>query len=129
MKILRSASGSTMTILAAILIAAALGYLNLHNDEVQAPLLILLVSGFLLGYIRPQGAWAWAMIVGLWIPLSSLLALKIGVFYACRPGHPYSCEPMTASTAVTTSVLVIPALICAYVGVLLRQSGWWREGA
>jgi hypothetical protein len=127
MKTLRLGSGSAITVLVAVLTAAFLGYVNLHNDEVQEPLLILLFPTFLLGFIRPRRAWVWAIIVGLGVPLSSLLALKVGVFYPCRPAHPYSCEPMTASTALSTFVLVAPALISAYLGVLLRESAWWRE--
>jgi hypothetical protein len=116
-------------VLVATLIASALGYLNLHNDEVQVPLPLLLSSCFLLGWIHPRHAWVWAIIIGLGIPLSSLLALQIGVSYPCRPGHPYSCEPMTDGTAVSTVVLVVPALISAYVGVRLRQGTWRREEA
>jgi hypothetical protein len=127
MKTLRLGGGSVTTSFVALLIAVFLGYVNLHNDEVQAPLLVLLLSSFLLGYTRPGQAWVWALIVGLGIPLSSLLALMIGVSYPCRPGHPYSCEPMTTATALSTFVLVVPALLSAYLGVLLRRSTWWRE--
>lgn len=58
MKTLRSSGRSVMTVLSALLVAAALGYLNLHNDEVQVPLLMLLVSSFLLGYINRWGTWS-----------------------------------------------------------------------
>lgn len=75
----------------AILVGVILGYLNLHNDEVQMPFAILLFSTFLLGFCQPKQAWRWALIIGLGVPLSSLLSLKIGVFYPCRPGHPDSC--------------------------------------
>lgn len=129
MKTVHEAGRSVMTVLVAILTAASLGYVNLHNDEVQAPLLIVLLSTFLLGSGSPRRAWVWAIIIALGVPLSSLLALKTGLVYPCRPGHPYSCEPMTASTALSTFVLVVPALISAYLGVLLRQSTWRRETA
>ena len=127
MKMSRLSFGSVTTWTTAILIAAYSGYVNLHNDEVQAPLLVLLLSSFLLGSIRPRRAWVWALIIGLGIPLSSLLALQIGVSYPCRSGHPYSCEPMTLSTALSTFVLVVPGLVSAYLGVFLRQSTWWHE--
>ena len=129
MQTLRAGSEDIMLVLAAALVAVALGYLNLHNDEVQEPLLLLLVSSFLLGAVRPRHAWAWAIIIGLGVPLSSLLALRIGVFYPCRPGHPYSCEPMTVSNALSTFMLLVPALVSAYLGVLLRQGEWRPEDA
>ena len=90
---------------------------------------MLLVSSFLLGAIRPRHAWVWAIIIGLGVPLSSLLALRIGVAYPCRPGHPYSCDPMTASNALSTFLMVVPALVSAYLGVLLRRGTWQGEGA
>lgn len=127
MKVSRLDVGSVTTWAIALLIAAFLGYMNLHNDEVQAPLLVLLLSSFLIGSFRPRWAWVWALIIGLGIPLSSLLALHIGVSYPCRPGHPYSCEPMTVFNALSTFVLVVPALVSAYLGVLFHQSTWWRE--
>jgi hypothetical protein len=127
MKRLRSGGRNLMMVSVAVLIAALLGYLNLHNDEVQIPLLLLLLASFLLACMRPHRAWVWAIIIGLGVPLSSLLALKIGVSYPCRLGHSYSCEPMTISTALSTFVLLLPALISAYLGVLLRQSARYRE--
>jgi hypothetical protein len=43
MKMPRLGGGSLAMVPVAVLIAALLGYLNLHNDEVQIPLLILLL--------------------------------------------------------------------------------------
>lgn len=111
-----------LAIPAAVLASSALGYLNLYNDEVQLPLALLLVSTFVLGLLCPKRAWPGATIVALGIPASSLLSLKIGVFYPCRPGHPYSCEPTTLTSALSTAVLLVPALASAYVGVLINRS-------
>jgi hypothetical protein len=118
---LRHARGFALPLLAAILASACIGYINLHNDEVQLPFGILLLSSFLIGAFKPRHAWVWAIVVGLGVPVSSLLSLRIGVYYPCRPGHPYSCEPMTLSASLSTTLLVIPALISAYTGVLLRR--------
>src|SRR5437868_15154695 len=85
-------SGTAGVLVVALLVALALGYVNLHNDEVQVPLATLLLATFTLGFCAPRHAWRWAVIVGLAVPLSALLSLRIGVFYPCRPGHPYSCD-------------------------------------
>ena len=42
--------GSLTTWMVTLLVAAFLGYVNLHNDDVQVPLLVLLLSSFLLDY-------------------------------------------------------------------------------
>lgn len=116
--------------LGAILVSIVLGYVNLHNDEVQMPLAILLLSTFLLGFFQPKQAWRWAVIIGLGVPLSSLVSLKIGVFYPCRPGHPYSCEGAgSVGNAVSTFALLIPALVSTYLGVLTRCGTRLREEA
>ncbi len=116
---LRPARGTFAALVAAVTVSAFLGYVNLHNDEVQAPLAILLGASFLLGLLRPSHAWLWAGIVALSIPVSSLISLKTGVYYPCRPGHPYSCEPPTFSNAISTIVLLVPALFSTYVGAFL----------
>ncbi len=116
---MRPTRGSIAALVAAISASAFLGYVNLHNDEVQAPLAILLGASFMLGLLRPRRAWLWAAIVALSIPVSSLISLKTGVYYPCRPGHPYSCEPTTLSNAISTVVLLIPALISTYAGAFL----------
>ena len=116
---MRPTCGAFAALIAAVLVSALLGYVNLHNDEVELPLAILLVTSFLLGLVRPRFAWLWAAIVALSIPVSSLLSLKIGVYYPRRPGHPYSCEPTTLTNAISTSVLLVPALLSTCAGVFL----------
>ena len=117
----RPPSSVLVPLLLALVISTSIGYLNLHNDEILLPLSTLLLSTFMLGWLMPRHAWAWATIIALSVPVSSLLSLKIGVSYPCRPGHPYSCEPTTLSAALSTFVLVLPALVSAYTGVLLRR--------
>jgi len=104
----------------AVLVSVFLGYINLHHDEVQAPFAILLLSTFLFGFSRPKETWQWALIIGLGIPLSALLSLKVGVSYPCRPGHPYSCTAFTLRSALGTLLLLVPALVSTSLG------GWVR---
>ncbi len=113
----RSMSEFVLAFAAAMLVSVLLGYLNLHNDEVELPLGILLVSSFAFGLASPRRSWLWASIVALGIPLSSLLSLKTGVYYPCRQGHPYSCESASLGSALSTFALLMPALVSAYIGV------------
>jgi hypothetical protein len=50
------------------------GYVDLHNDEVQAAVLVIVVSGFLLGAATPRQALAIAAIIGLCIPAAHVYA-------------------------------------------------------
>ena len=77
---------------------------DLHNDEVQATLLVLLTAGFTLGAIWPARAWRWALVLGLSIPVGDHLLAQ-------RPG------PINWGTVVA----VVPALIGTYIGLGVRR--------
>ena len=85
-------------------------YVDLHNDEVQAAVLILLVGGFVTGAIWPGGAWRWALILGLSIFIGDNAAPRLGVV-----GQPVL--PMNWGTLIA----IIPAFIGTYVGVGVRS--------
>jgi hypothetical protein len=117
-------------LLLAIVGSVVRGYIKLHNDDVQAPLAVLLLASFPFGFARPKRAWVWALIIGLGVPLSSLLSLKIGVFYPCRPGHRYSCEGAgSVANALRTFLLLLPALASAYAGATARRVAGRRQTA
>lgn len=84
-------------------------------------LLGLLLATFLLGFVQPEGAWRWAILVSVGIPISGLLALKIGNVFPCRPGHPYSCAPPTFGDALSSVFVLIPAFLSVYAGAWLRR--------
>jgi hypothetical protein len=106
---------SFMTNLGPVLLAFALafiaGYVNLHNDEVQPPLFVILVSSFLLGAARPQLAWLWGIIFGSAVPVSYYVSNLIGYT------PPYPASPGTEFTFL----IILPALAAAYFGALVRK--------
>ncbi len=83
---------------------------DLHNDEVQAVVLVLLVGGFILGAIWPGGAWRWALILGLSILIGDNGAPRLGL--ARGPAQPVNWG---------TLIALIPAFIGTYVGVGVRK--------
>lgn len=93
-----------------LLFAAVTGYVNVTASEVQAPMLCLLTFAFVSGFIQPKAAWRWAVVIGLSIPVSTFVALAINYKLIDAPHYP-----------ITLAVLVIPALIAAYVGVLFNR--------
>lgn len=98
---MRMWSGKTAGVFTiAILAGLALGDVNLPNDDVQAPLVILLFTTFLLGLRAPRGAWRWAVIVGLAVPISLLLSLKQE---SGETGTPVAATFPRASSAATST--------------------------
>ena len=76
----------------------------------QAALLVLLVACAALGFAVPRRAWVAGLVVGVAVPVAHVIYLTVG------PALPYKAEPAGLTGAVTLSVLVIPAMIAAYLG-------------
>ncbi len=102
--------------LAALLFGLALAYLNLHTDETPFVAIPLFACTAMLGFIAPRAAWRWALLVGLWLPASQLLALAVGM----RLPYP---NDLGGALAVALPGLGI-GLAGAYAGVL----GRWLVG-
>ncbi len=99
-----------VALIAVLIFSVITGYINLNNNEVQPPLLCLLVFSFIAGLLQPKGAWRWALIIGLSIPTSYFIGFAIRYQVVDPPRYP-----------ITLVVLVIPALVAVYTGVLLRR--------
>ena len=105
-------SRKSLGVLALALIFAVLtGYVNLTASEVQAPMGCILLFSFLCGFLQPIAAWRWGVLIGLSIMLSTFVGLAINYPMIDVPHFP-----------ITLAVLVIPGLIAAYGGVLVRYS-------
>lgn len=91
-----------------ILLGVLIGWMKLYSTEPQLPTLLLLVFGFFAGYAKPQNAWVWALLLGIWVPLAEFTALAIGLKLTYRPDILASC------------VALIPAFIGAYAGVFVE---------
>ena len=95
----------------ALALSALTGYVNVTASEVQAPMLCILLFSFVTGLLQPRGAWRWAALIGLSIPASTFVGLAINFpFVDAPPRFP-----------ITLVVLVVPALIAAYLGVLSHR--------
>ncbi|MBE7556370.1 MAG: hypothetical protein HS126_35405 [Anaerolineales bacterium] len=95
-----------------------IGYVDLHNDEVWAALILLLLVTFIFGLLNPEQAWQWALLVGVGLPLVYLAALLAGSTLPCRPG--FECPTLNTITTWQTFMALAPAFIGAYSGAFLR---------
>ncbi len=96
--------------IAALAVGGFAVHVDLHNDEVQAAVLVLLVGGGLLGLLAPHRAWRWALVLGLSIILGDYAAPQLHLI-ARAP------EPINWGSLVA----LIPAFIGTYVGVAVRS--------
>jgi hypothetical protein len=94
----------------AIAIGCFAVHVDLHNSEVQAAVLVLLVGGFLLGAAWPAGAWRWAIVLGLSIIVGDYAAPQLRL--VARDPEPVNWGALLA---------VIPAFIGTYAGVGVRR--------
>jgi hypothetical protein len=98
--------GLWLVALAAVLL---IGYVNLNNNEVQAPAFLIVGFGAVLGFAHPRRAWAWALMLGLAIPVSYILGFMVNYPIVDRPHDLYP-----------TLIALVPAFIGAYAGALAR---------
>lgn len=99
------------TYLLALGFAVLTGYVNVHNNEAQAPAALLLIFSFGFGVARPRAAWRWALIFGLAIPLSYYASYLIGYSPVYKP----------VPNEISTVFVLIPAFVAAYTGALIRR--------
>jgi hypothetical protein len=76
----------------------------------QATLLVLLVAAAVMGLSAPRRAWLPGLVLGAAIPLAHIVYLTAG------PALPYKSEPAGVGGAATLLVLIVPAMIAAYLG-------------
>jgi hypothetical protein len=102
--------GSVLPWLLIIAIAAFAVSVDLHNDEVQAAVLVIVVGGFLIGAGWPAGAWRWALMLGLSILVGEWMAPRLG--WIARDVAPPNWGALVA---------LIPAFLGTYMGVGVRS--------
>ncbi len=90
-----------------IFLGIVVGLTDLRSD-VQMTALLLLVFGFFAGYAKPQHAWVWALLLGIWVPLAEFTAVAIGLKLSYRPD------------ILASAIALVPAFIGAYGGVLVQ---------
>jgi predicted cobalt transporter CbtA len=93
-----------------VLAAAFTGWVDLHSDEVQPTVALLMLFTALLAFARPRRPWRWALLMGVAVPLAYVVAPLLGVAPRAQP------EPNLSATLIA----LIPAMIGAYAGVALR---------
>ena len=85
-------------------------YVDDHNDEVQAAVVVLLVGGLMIGLVGARQRWIAAAVLGTSILVSHLLASRL------RMGSEFAQSAPNAAMFLP----LVPAFIGAAVGAGLR---------
>lgn len=94
----------------ALALAVWIGRVELRADEVQGPLLLVLLGTFSLGLARPRLAWLWGLILGGAIFIAHILAPAFGW------PEPFPPEPNVWATLPA----IVFGLVGAYAGAVSR---------
>ncbi|HZP59272.1 MAG TPA: hypothetical protein VFB27_03030 [Opitutaceae bacterium] len=100
-----------------VFVAVICGHLAVCIDflatEVQATLLVLLLSGFLVGTVASRPGWRWALLIAVWLPL-----LHVALF-AFALVHSGAVEGFSRHPYLSRLLLLLPALVASLVGLYL----------
>ena len=96
--------------LLSLLAGAVIGYVDLQVEEVQWPVLFLLISGVCLGLAWPRLAAMSAIVLGSSVPATHLLAPHLGIKPVIPPTH-----------FIYTFIALVPAFLGCFAGALARN--------
>jgi hypothetical protein len=104
----------------AVAVLVTVDRIGTSDDSSQVSLLVLLVGAAVLGFVAPRWAWLAGLVLGSVIAVSGMAHAAWGP----PPAHP--TNPSGVGGAATLFVLIVPALVSAYLGAgaawLLRRS-------
>ena len=102
---------SLVSILAiAFALGLCAGWVDVHNDEVQATVLVLLVSAGTLGFLAPRLAVVAGLVVGLGVPIAHLY-VRLTAYQLPYPMHNYA----------ESFIALVPAVLAAVVAAGVRK--------
>jgi hypothetical protein len=95
----------------AVVLGLGTGWLDVHTTEVAVTILALLTAGLVLGLLQPRGAWRWAVLLALGLPVVA----AAGQLLAIRTAEPIRLDPRIALVGLAF------ALAGCYAGVGIRH--------
>lgn len=102
--------------LLAVIMSAGVAWVDIHNSEVQAAVIVVMGSALVLGCLQPRFAWMAALILSLGL----CIGLALAKIFDWKTAFPVSW-----STLPQCLISLIPGMIGAYVGAGIR----WAIGA
>lgn len=93
-----------------IFLALASGWLHVRIHDLLLTALMVLASGMLLGALRPERPWRWAVLFLIAIPGVQLLAPFLAI------------EKPTRAEVIESFLAFLPGIVGAYGGAVLRRA-------
>lgn len=112
----KASSPERSVIIVALMLGIVAGIVDLFARSPQIAPIVIVIFSFLLSLTYPRKAWAWALLVGMGVPLVNMLALELGYGYLRRPESIY-----------LTYLALVPAFIGAYSAAMLRRHAARQE--
>ncbi len=111
---MQSARPDAIALFAAVVASIACGLIASLLGEGNAALLLGMLAGFTLGFVMPRGAWRWALVLALWVPIVLALRVKLA------PSAAFAWCPQTApvSPFVAAWTLALVPIAAVYAGVI-----------
>lgn len=119
----RQVAGVSALVLATIACATFAGWVDLHNADVQASIVVVAGAAFAVTALFGRGGWLGGFLVGFGVPLAHLYATLTGMALPYPFPHPMS-----------SFVALIPAFGGMLTGLALRtgvrsvRGGTWERG-
>jgi hypothetical protein len=82
----------------AICFGICAGFVEVKLGDILITAVTVLTSTLVLGFIRPQRAWRWIVVVGIFVPLSRLMA------YLVLGQKPYKAQIWAAALGFVTGI-------------------------
>jgi hypothetical protein len=102
----------------AVAVLVTVDRIGTSDDSGQVSLLVLLVGAAVMGFLAPRWAWLAGLVLGSAIAVSEMAYAAWGP----PPAHP--SNPSGVGGAATLFVLIVPALVSAYLGA---GAAWLRR--
>ena len=112
------AVGYGLGLAVAVALVVTLDRIGKSDDSSQVILLVLLVCAAALGFAAPRWAWLAGLTIGSAVAVTEMATAAWGP----PPSHPTSIH--SVGGAATLFVLIVPALISAYLGA---GAAWLRQ--
>src|SRR5512140_3503620 len=87
------------------------GFIDLESDEVILPVLLLLAFGFFIGFSNREYAWAYALMIAVWVPVGAFIHLWL---------QPEPARGLQEGFGACISFL--PAFLGVYSGVFVHRN-------
>lgn len=105
----RSTTALLVWVFVALLLGLCGGWVDLHNDEVQAAALVIIVSAFLVAAAAGEKPWLFGLATGL------------GIFFTYAARLVFGMPPREEVRLAETLVAIIPGMIGAFAGYVARR--------